>query len=454
MRLGTIVLLLASAIGAAPHSVWAADWFVTEGGTGRGTAAAPFGGIQDALDVAQPGDSVHIGPGTYQGSLRSVRNGTDAAPIRLAASGPRGSTIVTAAGRVLTLGHAYQIVEGLVLDGQYGADDLVRVATAAHNLVLRNLEVRRSSRDLIDIGSPHDVLIEGCLIHHGLNPTNGRSDAHGIVAGAIDRLTIRDTEIHTFSGDGVQLDPGRTAPGWNHVTIERARIWLQPLPVAENGFPAGVPPGENAVDTKASGSYPRATIVIRDTVAYGFRDSAFMSNAAAFNLKENIDATLDRVTVYDSQIAFRTRGSNKAEPAGAWVRISNAVVDRVAIAFRYEDNIERLRIVSSTIGAAVGTAFVAGSSTSSGVTTANVLVLGTMPALIRSGPGNLNVPARAFVNAAAGDYHLTTGAAAIDRGVPLAEVTVDRDGLMRPQGAASDVGAYEYQNGVAKAPRK
>jgi hypothetical protein len=427
---------------------------VAAGGSGPGTRTAPFGRIQDALNAAQPGDSVHIGSGTFPGPLTSVRNGTATAPIRLQAAGARGTTIVTAPGRVLTVSHAYQVVEGLVLDGQYGPDDLVRVATAGHNLVLRNLEVRRSSRDLIDMGAPHGVLIEGCLIHHALNPTNGRSDAHGIVAGAVRDLTIRDTEIHTFSGDGIQMDPGRAAPGWNHVIIERSRIWLEPLPTTENGFAAGMTPGENAVDTKASARFPRASITIRDTVASGFRDSAYMSNAAAFNLKENIDATVDRVTVSDSQIAFRTRGSNTAEPAGAWVRISNAVVERVATAFRYEDNIERLRIVNTTIGTGVTTPFAAASSTSSGLSTANVLVLGMVPAVIRDGPGNLGVDARAFVNAGRSDYHLVANAPAVDRGTALPEIAVDRDGVQRPQGGRYDVGAYESRSSERPPPSR
>ena len=95
-------------------------------------------------------------------------------------------------------------------------------------------------------------LIDGSLIHHTLNAANVRTDAHGIVAGAARRLTIRNTEIHTFSGDAFQIDPGRAAPGWGDIVVEGCRFWLQPLPAAVNGFAAGVVPGENAIDTKAS----------------------------------------------------------------------------------------------------------------------------------------------------------------------------------------------------------
>ena len=113
------------------------------------------------------------------------------------------------------------------------------------------------------------------------------------------------------------------------------RIWLAPLAAAENGFPAGTVPGENAIDTKASSSLPRATLIIRDTTASGFR-GGLISNMAAFNLKENVAVTVDGVTVYDSEIAFRLRGPGTSTTGGAWVTVKNAVVYDTTVAFRYE----------------------------------------------------------------------------------------------------------------------
>jgi hypothetical protein len=428
----------------------AAEWFVAPGGVGPGTSAAPFGRIQDALNVAQAGDTVSIGPGAYSESIRTVRNGSAGLPIRLRAQGNRGSVLVTAIGGVLRVDHAYFVVEGLVLDGLYGAADTVDVNNGAHFLTLRNVEVRRSSKDLIDIGSPHGVLIEGGLIHHALNAAGGRTDAHGIVASAVRDLTIRDTEIHTFSGDGIQVDPGRLAPGWDRVTVERCRIWLAPLAAAENGFAAGVVPGENAIDTKANTSLTRSTLVIRDTVASGYR-GGLIGNMAAFNLKENVDVTVDRVTVYDSEIAFRLRGPGSAT-AGAWVAVKNAVVYKVTTAFRYEDNIQNLRIWNSTVGAGVTRSFQAASSSSTGLDVRNLLLLGTRPAEAAHA-SNLGVGSTAFVNAAGHDYRLAAGAAAIDTGISLAKVLVDRSGTARPQGRAYDVGAYEWrQRDAAETP--
>jgi hypothetical protein len=441
-RLAAALLALAAVTGGGVGEAAAAEWFVAMGATGAGSSAAPLGRIQDAIRVAQPGDTITIRPGTYAETLWTVRGGSAALPIRLRAEGARGSTVVTYAGRVLGVSHAYIQVERLVLDGQYSAADTVVVGNSGHFLTLRDTEVRRSSKDLIDIRAPQGVLIEGCLIHHALNAAGGRTDAHGIVAGAARDLTIRNTEIHTFSGDGFQIDPGRASPGWDRVTIEGSRIWLAPLPAAANGFPAGTVPGENAVDTKAGSTLPRATITIRDTIAWGFR-GGLISNMAAFNLKENINATVDRVTVYDSEIAFRLRGGGAAA-TGAWVTVKNAVIHDVTKAFRYEDNIQNLKIWNSTIGSGVTSPFQAAASGSTGLEVRNLLVLGGSLPSEAAHPSNRSTGSDTFVDVNANNYGLVAGSAAVDAGVVVSGVMTDRAGTSRPQGAAYDVGAYEW----------
>ena len=438
-RPGTFVLALCVCLVASPAR--ATEWFVAPGGSGNGTAASPFGRVQDGVDVALAGDTVTILPGIYRAGFHTVRPGTASARIRIRAQGPRGSVLITVAGVVVRVDHPYVIVEGLVLDGRYSAADSIDVNTGAHFLILRNLEVRRSSKDLIDIDSPTGVLIEGCLIHHALNATDGRTDAHGIVAGAVQNLTIRDTDIHTFSGDGFQVDPGRRAPGWNNVTVERSRIWLAPLTIAQNGFAAGTVPGENAIDTKASHSLPRAKLTVRDMTAWGFRQG-LIGNMAAFNLKENVKVTVDRTTVYASEIAFRLRGPGSSATGGAWVTVMNAVVYDAATAFRYEENIVNLRIWNSTVGRNVVRPFRAAASGSRGLEVLNLLVNGTLPSEAIDA-SNRSVGASAFVGAAAHNYALAPGSAAIDAGITLPGVTRDRIGATRPQGRAYDVGAYE-----------
>ncbi|WP_019143193.1 choice-of-anchor Q domain-containing protein [Noviherbaspirillum massiliense] len=44
-----------------------------------------------------------------------------------------------------------------------------------------------------------------------------------------------------------------------------------------------------------------------------------------------------------------------------------------------------------------------------------------------------------------GDYHLAPGSPAIDKGTPKFSPSTDLGGTPRPQGAAVDIGAYEYK---------
>jgi hypothetical protein len=166
---------------------------------------------------------------------------------------------------------------------------------------------------------------------------------------------------------------------------------------------------------------------------------------AALNLKENVEVIVDRVTIFDSEIAFRLRGPTASTPAGAWVTLTNAVVHDVTTAFRYENDIERLDIWNVTLGRNITRAFQAASSSMAGLDVRNLLSLSPLTAESAHG-SNMQVGTSAFVDAAAHDYALAAGAPAIDAGDPIATVTTDRVGSPRPQGNGHDVGAYERPN--------
>ena len=49
-----------------------------------------------------------------------------------------------------------------------------------------------------------------------------------------------------------------------------------------------------------------------------------------------------------------------------------------------------------------------------------------------------------FVNPTEENFHILPGSAAIDKGIPLSDVSHDKDGVKRPQGTAFDLGAFEF----------
>lgn len=421
-------------LALSPITAFAGDIQVAPGGPDIGAALA----------TAQPGDTIVLAAGTYPERIQTQRAGTAAAPIRIRAA-TRRTAKITSAGNVVTIAHPYVILEGLVLDGQDGVQDLVRIETAGSHTIVRDTEIANSRRDCVDMGGPEGVLIEKSDIHHCLSTTADacatpacRVDAHGVVGGPVKDLVIRDTDIHDFSGDAVQVDPGRSSPGWDRVTIERCRFWLAPLPTARNGFAAGVVPGENGIDTKTPTS-GRASLVVRDTVAYGFR-KGLIGNMAAFNIKERVDASFDRVSVHDSEIAFRLRGPSIST-------LANVVVFDVDAGIRYEDDTTPVTMSFVTFGRAVVRPFVEASSGSTTIDAKNVLFLGAALPSVIAGPSNLAVTEAAFVDASKDDYHLAAGSPAIDKAQPIAAINVDRDGIARTQGKAADIGAYESCEG-------
>jgi len=55
-----------------------------------------------------------------------------------------------------------------------------------------------------------------------------------------------------------------------------------------------------------------------------------------------------------------------------------------------------------------------------------------------------------FVNYDGNDFHLRAGSPAIDKGATIAGFNKDKDGNIRPQGAAWDIGAYEFMSSTEK----
>ncbi|MEW6365663.1 MAG: PKD domain-containing protein [Acidobacteriota bacterium] len=157
---------------------------------------------------------------------------------------------------------------------------------------------------------------------------------------------------------------------------------------------------------------------------------------------------LGTVTVTGNIIAGSrsTEGLRVNDPQGT-VRIENNTLSGNAVAQVYleEAGAGRITLRNNIIVAQAGQQyyeFDAGSSSSS-FAPANNLVFGAGPCEAwDAGCVNQNP-----LFAGASDYHLQSGSPAIDRGVATS-VSRDHDGIPRPQGAAFDVGAYEYYNSV------
>ena len=230
------------------------------------------------------------------------------------------------------------VYENYLVDGEWGDSTLVKIT--ANDVTLRNCEIRNGKHNAVTVYAKN-VVIESCKIHHVLAGTySDQQDAHGIT-GRPDNLIIRDCDIGLTSGDSVQFDPGRGE--WDNVLIERCTLWTGPLEADAAGFKRGQRPGENAIDTKQQVKHPRSKLTIRNCLMYGWNQPGQMSNMAALNLKNHIEATVEHCVLRDNEICFRVRGG-AGDRGGARVTIHNCAVYDSLVAVRAEDKIEDLKI--------------------------------------------------------------------------------------------------------------
>ena len=243
------------------------------------------------------------------------------------------------------------IYENIIVDGEWTDQDLVRIL--ADDVTLRNCTVRHGRRDAIEVYG-RNVVIENCHIHHVLRGTfTEQLDAHGIT-GRPRNLIIRNTEISHVSGDAIQFDPSRAIEPypWDEVLVENCFLWTGPLAQDAAGFHQGERPGENAFDSKTNPGQPRARVTFRNTLFKGWGHGQ-ISNGAALNLKEKIDATIERCVFVENDIAFRCRG----EEGGAWVTARDNAVYQTSRVFRLENRVRNVKISGLALGEGVGLVF-------------------------------------------------------------------------------------------------
>ena len=134
--------------------------------------------------------------------------------------------------------------------------------------------------------------------------------------------------------------------------------------------------------------------------------------------------TMNYVTLADN---YRTSADAAAiihtDGLQVYLLLANALFSGNPTAFEARNNVQpaEVLVASTLVDNKVGT-----------VISGTVTITGT---LLRGDAG--------YVNAAGGDYHLTATSAAVDKGNGLAPL-IDLDGVNRPKGVTTDIGAFEF----------
>jgi len=405
--------------------------------------------FEAALQQAGAGDTVLVEDGTYPVFIKPAFGGTDEENRLVIKARNVGRAVVLVQGKVVRLETPWVTLDGLVFDGAFGRADCVDIRGAgAHHFEIKDCEVRNTLQDGIDIEGAPAGRIVGCTIHHCLAASHlVQHDGHGIVAGNLDSLLIRDCNIYYVSGDCFQSDPDREP--WDNIVLENCRLWTGPLPGAAAGFPAGFIPGENAIDTKQLEKYPRSRLTLRNIQAYGWR-AGIIGTMSAFNIKNHVEVLIENCLLWDNEVCLRLRGGEGDDDGrgGARVTVINTVMRESDYGIRYEDMIRHLKVYNCTWGHRVDNPFgVRQGLDKETFELRNCLFeLKELPPEARGFKSNLAVDRKAFLNAAGGDFRPAGDSPAIDAGEDLSGVGVTHDaaGKARPAGKAWDIGAYEY----------
>jgi parallel beta-helix repeat protein len=407
-----------------------------------GTKDAPWATLQHAVDAAQPGDTILVGPGLYAGCvIRS--SGTAEAPIVLKAEGP--GVHVDRSGpenrrrSIIEVGTHREAISHWVVDG---------------------FEVSGARRWGINVGRTHHVTVQHCRVHdcgltgiftafsdHVTIQFNESYDnhEHGIYhSNSGDYPVIRGNRSHHNDGCGIHMNGDRNMGGdgqISHALVERNIIW-------ENGRAGGSAINCDGVSDS----------IIRNNLCYD-------NHASGISLYA-IDSSegSSRNEVYHNTVVMG--------PDGRWVlnipwwqRRSAPLANRVANNIFYTSNPETGAILIWAEKALAGcdhnlvvSRFAADGTIPEETEIAPMGMEGgadLRPAEGGRAPLDLKgwqalgwdahsraaSPEELFVDPAAHDYRLRQGSPAIGAGKALPEVTEDL--LGRPRGEArADAGCY------------
>jgi hypothetical protein len=401
--------------------------------------------LTKAFQVCEAGDQLRLADGIYDQPLLLKRNGTKDKPITILAVNPRRA-IFKLHGQAAKIEGRHLTISGIVFDSQYA--DCTCVYAAGQGIRIQNCEILRAGSvdgprggDGIQLHDSSDCHVEHCEVHHCLASKSGeRVDSHGIRLTHSHDITVSDCIIHMISGDCLQVDPNREA--WDNIVITRCVLRGGKVtaddPLAHPRFAPGSYTAENAVDTKCP-KQGRPKLTISDCLVSEFRGP--IGNAAAFNIKENCEASIDRCTISDSVIGLRLRGP-------AQVTVTNCVLYDNNTHCRYEDKIPKLHILHCTFGTVTGKGrgFFQEEKPSPDLRVLGCLFLESKPKQAAD-VSNQAIASDGFANLIKHDYR---PARRIPRGTQIllpdaAVLKIDRAGQARSDNANADAGAYQYQ---------
>lgn len=405
-----VIGLASGRAGAAPLRTFYVDPAGNDAAAGSDTQ--PWRTLQKAANTVRAGDLVIVRAGRYAG-LYLTTSGTATDPITF--RGEPGAIVdtqnPTTQDGINLEGASYVIVEGFTVTGvpRAGFRSVVN-----HHVIIRGNTGDLNGRWGILTGFSDDILIE--------NNVMSRSQAeHGIyVSNSGDRPVIRKNVVFGNRANGIHMN-GDVSQGGDGI-ISGALV--EDNTIFDNGLGGGS--GINCDGVQSSlfrnnllyNNHASGISLYQIDAAQPARDNQVLNNTIvmasdarwAINIQNASTGNVLRNNILFNQQSFRGSVAISADSLPGFVSDTNVVMDRFSID---------------------------GGDTRIGLAAWRAATGQDQSSLIAA-------PAALFVNFAGNDYHLNVTSPARDAGVTLAAVLDDLEGAPRPQGPASDIGAYEF----------
>jgi len=402
--------LVSGPAGAAPLRTFYVD--PTGNDSAAGSATQPWRTLQKAANTVRAGDLVIVRAGHYAG-LYLTTSGTAIDPI--AFHGEPGAIVdtqnPTTQDGINLEGASYVVIEGFTVTGvpRAGIRSVVN-----HHVIIRGNTGDLNGRWGILTGFSDDILIE--------NNVMSRSQAeHGIyVSNSGDRPVIRRNVVFGNRANGIHMN-GDVSQGGDGI-ISGALV--EANTIYDNGLGGGS--GINCDGVQSSvfrnnllyGNHASGISLYQIDAAQPARDNQVLNNTIvmatdarwAINIQNASTGNVLRNNILFNQQSFRGSVAISADSLSGFVSDTNVVMDRFSVD---------------------------GGDTRIGLAAWRAATGQDQSSLIAT-------PAALFVSFAGNDYHLSATSPARDAGVTLAAVLDDLEGAPRPQGPASDIGAYEF----------
>jgi parallel beta-helix repeat protein len=407
---------------AVPAVAPATTFYVSPSGhdNASGTESAPFLTLQHGVDKLNPGDTLIIEDGTYAGFVFDHHSGTSSARMMVKARHKWGPKITSsppkgnAADFVQIVTSSYITLDGLEVSG----------APRAGITVVSQIETDETGADT------RNNIIQNCHAHHnGGGSSAGRHD--GIFTGFALNVTVQGNEVHDNSEHGIYVSNSADGPTVRGNVVYRnhnqgiqlnadAEVggdgiienWLvENNIVHDNGGPAAI-----NLDGDVHG-------IARNNVIFNQPKNGISIYGGPSGWGNGAVDSHDNVFVNNT--IYMPNGSGAAlnlSPLAANNVLFNNIAYSKSVGINAENgnprNSHDYNLVSGYSG--------------------------TTASQHESSPNAGGL----FVNVSNGDFRLSAGSAALDKGAASfggkAAPTTDLLEAARPQGGGTDIGAYEF----------